>query len=49
MLIGNPAKAQAKLGWRSKTDFEGLVREMVKSDCLNLGIDLPATTFTGVA
>ncbi len=49
ILIGNPAKAQAKLGWRSKTDFEGLVREMVESDCLSLGIDLPASKSTGVA
>jgi len=49
VLIGNPAKADAKLGWRSKTDFEGLVREMVESDCRSLGIDLPVTKFTGVA
>jgi len=48
LLIGNPAKAEAKLGWRSKTDFEGLVREMVESDCLSLGIDLPVIRFTSV-
>jgi GDPmannose 4,6-dehydratase len=46
ILIGNPAKAQAQLGWRPKTDFEGLVREMVESDCRSLGIDLPAAKFT---
>ena len=38
LLVGSPAKAQAKLGWRPKTDFEGLVREMVATDCENLGI-----------
>ena len=48
VLVGNPAKALATLGWCAKTDFEGLVREMVGSDCVNLGIDLPATKFTGV-
>jgi GDPmannose 4,6-dehydratase len=41
VLLGNPAKAQAKLGWRLRTDFEGLLREMVASDCASLGIDVP--------
>jgi GDPmannose 4,6-dehydratase len=36
MLLGNPAKARAKLGWRPRTDFEGLLREMVASDCASL-------------
>ena len=31
-LLGNPAKAQEKLGWKSKTSFENLVKEMVASD-----------------
>ena len=31
-LIGNPAKAAAKLGWRPEVDFEGLVRMMVDAD-----------------
>ena len=43
LSVGNPAKAQAKLGWRPKTQFEGLVFEMVTADCENLGIDVPAT------
>ena len=43
ILIGNPGKAQAQLGWRSKTDFEGLVREMVMCDCAILGVDTAAT------
>ena len=31
-LLGNPAKAHAKLGWRPKTTFEELVREMAEED-----------------
>jgi GDPmannose 4,6-dehydratase len=31
-LHGNPAKAQAKLGWRHTTSFQDLVAEMVASD-----------------
>ena len=31
-LLGNPAKAKAKLGWEPKITFEQLVIEMVRSD-----------------
>ena len=31
-LLGNPAKAKAKLGWEAKTTFDELVSEMVDSD-----------------
>ncbi|MBI1365890.1 MAG: GDP-mannose 4,6-dehydratase [Alphaproteobacteria bacterium] len=31
-LIGDPAKAREKLGWRHKTSFGDLVKEMVASD-----------------
>ena len=31
-LLGNPAKAKAKLGWVAKTSFDQLVSEMVNSD-----------------
>jgi GDPmannose 4,6-dehydratase len=31
-LLGDPAKARAKLGWVARTSFQDLVREMVKSD-----------------
>ncbi|MDX1422787.1 MAG: GDP-mannose 4,6-dehydratase [Kiloniellales bacterium] len=31
-LVGNPAKARKVLGWRHKTSFEALVREMVAGD-----------------
>ena len=42
LLIGNPAKAQAKLGWRHTVGFEDLVREMVANDCAALGVRLEA-------
>ncbi|KAF0227771.1 MAG: GDPmannose 4 [Beijerinckiaceae bacterium] len=32
LLIGNPAKAHEKLGWKHTTGFADLVREMVASD-----------------
>jgi GDPmannose 4,6-dehydratase len=31
-LIANPAKAQQKLGWEPKVDFEALVKMMVDAD-----------------
>jgi GDPmannose 4,6-dehydratase len=31
-LLGNPAKALAKLGWKAEIGFETLVQEMVDSD-----------------
>ncbi len=34
LLLGDPSKARAKLGWVSKTSFEDLVREMVQSDLM---------------
>ena len=32
ILVGNPAKARAKLGWEATTRFADLVEEMVRSD-----------------
>ena len=32
LLIGDPAKAKAKLGWTPTTTFETLVKEMVRAD-----------------
>lgn len=32
LLIGDPAKAKAKLGWTPKYDLAGLVKEMIESD-----------------
>ncbi len=31
-LLGDPTKAREKLGWRPKTSFEELIKEMVQSD-----------------
>jgi GDPmannose 4,6-dehydratase len=31
-LLGDSSKARAKLGWRHKTSFDALVRDMVKAD-----------------
>ncbi|MGA2183627.1 MAG: GDP-mannose 4,6-dehydratase [Bryobacteraceae bacterium] len=38
LLIGNPSKASAVLGWQSRTGFEMLVRLMVEEDCRARGI-----------
>jgi len=32
LLIGDPSKAQQRLGWRHKTTFDQLVKEMVEAD-----------------
>jgi GDPmannose 4,6-dehydratase len=32
LLLGDPSKAHQRLGWRHKTTFEELVREMVQND-----------------
>jgi GDPmannose 4,6-dehydratase len=32
LLIGDPTKAQSKLGWKPKYDLNGLVQDMVQSD-----------------
>jgi GDPmannose 4,6-dehydratase len=31
-LLGDPSKAQARLGWRARTPFRQLVAEMVRED-----------------
>lgn len=36
-LLGNPAKAKAKLGWVPRVTFEELVNIMMKADCEELG------------
>lgn len=40
ILIGNPAKAERKLGWAPKTKFHDLVRMMVESDLARVGKEL---------
>jgi GDPmannose 4,6-dehydratase len=37
LLISDPSRARAELGWERKVDFEGLVRMMVDSELENLG------------
>ena len=32
LLVGDPSKAQHRLGWRHKTSFDELVKEMVEAD-----------------
>ena len=39
LLLGDPTKAQTKLGWHHRTTFGDLVREMVESDLRQLEID----------
>jgi GDPmannose 4,6-dehydratase len=39
LLLGNPAKAMAKLGWRPVTQFADLVKEMVHADLQALPLE----------
>ena len=39
LLLGDPGKAQAKLGWRHTTTFEELVHEMVEADLEQVKLD----------
>jgi GDPmannose 4,6-dehydratase len=41
LLIGDPAKAKAKLGWEPSVTFEQLVQLMVEADLKALGLDSP--------
>ena len=36
LLIGDPAKAQKKLGWKPKVSFEEMIRMMVDADIARL-------------
>lgn len=36
VLLGNPAKAKAKLGWEAKTSLEDMIAEMVDADLKRL-------------
>ena len=40
LLLGNPAKAMSKLGWKPRVSFEELVAMMVKSDIQVAGVIL---------
>lgn len=39
-LVGNAAKAKAKLGWEPKTKFRDLVKIMVEADCKKAGVPI---------
>lgn len=43
LLIGDPAKAKKKLGWKPKVKFEALVRIMLEADCERMGVKLPVS------
>ena len=34
ILLGDPSKARQRLGWRHKTSFEDMIKEMVASDLI---------------
>jgi GDPmannose 4,6-dehydratase len=34
LLLGDPSKAHQRLGWRHKTSFEDMIKEMVASDLI---------------
>lgn len=40
LLLGNPAKAKEKLGWKAKTTFKELVKIMLEYDLNNCGLSL---------
>ena len=40
LLLGDSTKARAELGWSPGIGFKELVREMVESDCRDLGVDV---------
>ena len=40
LLLGNPAKAKEKLGWKPKTTFKELVKIMLEYDLNNYGLSL---------
>jgi GDPmannose 4,6-dehydratase len=39
LLLGDPSKARQRLGWRHKTSFADLVKEMVASDLLQVRLE----------
>lgn len=45
LLVGDPAKAIAQLGWNSRTSFSALVREMVEADCRDAGVKVAGREF----
>ena len=49
LLIGDPAKARAKLGWKPEVSFERLVERMVQADLARMqGQPLPDFRARGI-
>ena len=40
VLLGDPSKAQAKLGWKTEVTLEEMIREMVDADLKRLATQL---------
>ena len=38
LLLGDASKARERLGWRPRTSFQELVREMIEADCRTVGV-----------
>jgi GDPmannose 4,6-dehydratase len=38
LLLGDASKARERLGWRPRTSFQELVREMIEADCRAVGV-----------
>jgi GDPmannose 4,6-dehydratase len=49
VLMGDASKARKTLGWKHRVGFEQLVREMVDTDCHNLGVALDHRQQTPIA
>lgn len=50
LLWGNPAKAEAKLGWKRKVDFRGLVHMMLAADLKAIaGVELDKVSIKSIA
>jgi GDPmannose 4,6-dehydratase len=39
-LLGDPTKAECRLGWRARTSFTGLVRKMLQADLVAEGVGI---------
>jgi GDPmannose 4,6-dehydratase len=40
LLVGDPSKAQKRLGWRHKTGFDDMVKEMVAADMVAMRLEI---------
>jgi GDPmannose 4,6-dehydratase len=47
LLLGDASKARERFGWRPRTGFQELVREMVETDCRAIGVGAAVRTELG--